>query len=133
MYKATRPSEYICFFPAEFPTRDDGDVYAFMFVDVYSEFLIMTGMEKDRSHKTILKHIRLLTKNKDFLKHKGSLFTLVLHKYEEISIDILKIIKPFKGKVLIDDAFVAEIVSPVLESLFASLAGKSAPDKSFEN
>jgi hypothetical protein len=133
MFKATRPLEYICFFPAEFPTQVDGDVYAFIFVDVYSEFVILTGMEKDRNHKTILKHIRLLTKNKDFLNHKGSPFTLVLHKYEEISIDILKIIKPFKGKVLIDDAFVAEKVSPVLESLFASLAGKSGPDKSISN
>jgi hypothetical protein len=37
------------------------------------------------------------------------------------------------GKILIDDAFVAEKVSPVLEGLFASLAGKSAPDNSFEN
>jgi hypothetical protein len=133
MYKATRPLEYICFFPAEFPTRDDGDVYAFMFVDVYSEFLIMTGMEKDRSHKNVLKHIRLLTRHKDFQLHRGKPFTLVLHKFEEISIDIFRIIKPFKGKVLIDDAFVAEKVSPVLESLFASLVGKAKPDKSFYN
>jgi hypothetical protein len=132
MIKATRPLEYICFFPAEFTTRDDGDVYAFMFVDVYSEFVIMTGMEKDRGHKTILKHIRLLTKNKDFLKHKGSPFTLVMHKYEEITEEILHILKPHNGKVLIDDAFVAVKVAPVIESLFASLAGKAATDKSFE-
>jgi hypothetical protein len=133
MYKATRPLEYICFFPAEFTTKVDGEVYAFMFVDVYSEFVIMTGMEKDRSHKTILKHIRLLTKNKNFLKHKGTPFTLVLHRYKEISIDIFHIISSFKGKVVIDDAFVAEKVTPVLECLFASLAGKKAPDKSFLN
>ena len=38
MNKATRPLEYICFFQAEFPTRDDGDVYAFIFVDAHSEF-----------------------------------------------------------------------------------------------
>lgn len=133
MYKATRPSEYICFFPAEFSTRIDGDVYAFIFVDAYSEFVIMTGMEKDRSHKTILKHIRLLTKNKDFLKHKGSPFTLVVHRYEDIKDEILHIIKPFNGKVFIDDTFVAEKVSPVLESLFASLAGKANPDNPFLN
>lgn len=133
MHIATRPSEYICFFPAEFPTRDDGDVYAFIFVDAYSEFVIMTGMEKDRDHATILKNIRLLTCNKDFLKHKGSPFTLVLHKYQEIKKDILDIIGPLKGKVIFDDPMVAEHVTPVLESLFASLAGKSAPDKSFLN
>jgi hypothetical protein len=133
MIKATTPLEYLCFYPAEFPTRDDGDVYAFMFVDVYSEFLIMTGLEKDRSPKTILKHISLLKQNRDFLKHKGVPFTLVLHKYEEITPEILQVIKPLNDKVLIDDVFVAEKVSPVLESLFASLTGKASPDKSFEN
>ena len=131
--KAIRPLEYICFFPAEFPTRIDGDVFAFLFVDVYSDFVIMTGLEKSKSNETILRHIRLLTRNKDFLKHKGVPFTLVLHKYEEIKDDILLIIKPFKGKVLFDDAFVAEKVTPVLESLFTSLAGIAKPDKSFLN
>ena len=131
--KATRPLEFICFFPAEFPTRIDGDVFAFLFVDVYSDFVIMTGLEKSKSNETILGHIRLLTRNKDFLKHKGVPFTLVLHKYEEILDDILSIIKPFKGKGLIDDAFVAEKVTPVLESLFTSMAGKVKPDKSFLN
>lgn len=133
MFKAIRPLEYICFFQVELPTRDDGDVYAFIFVDSYSEFVIMTGIEKDRSHKTILKHIRLLTRNKDFLKHKGAPFTLVLHRYEEITDDILHIIKPFKGKVLINDAFVAEKVAPVLKNLFASLACKAKPDYSLLN
>jgi hypothetical protein len=88
MLKATRPFEYLCFFPVELPTRDDGDVYAYIFLDVYSEFLIMSGIEKDRSHKTILKHNRLLIKNKDFLEHKGVPFTLVMHKYKEIYIEI---------------------------------------------
>lgn len=133
MYNPTRPLEYVCFFPAEFPTRDDGDVYAFIFVDAYSEFVIMTGMGKDRSHKTILEHIRLFTSHKDFQMHKGKPFTLLLHKYDEITDDILHIIKPFKGKVIIDDAFVAEKITPVLETLFSSLAGKKSPDKSLLN
>jgi hypothetical protein len=133
MQKATRPFEYLCFFQVEFPTRNDGDVYVLIIVDAYSEFVIITGIEKDRSNKTILKHIRLLTQNKDFLKHKGTHFTLVLHRYEEISGVILQIIKPFKGKILIDDSFVAEKVTPVLESLFATLAGKAKPDKSLLN
>jgi hypothetical protein len=47
--------------------------------------------------------------------------------------EIFKIINPFNGKVLIHDEFVSEQVSPVLEHVFASLAGKSAPDKSFSN
>jgi hypothetical protein len=108
-------------------------VYVLIIVDAYSEFVIITGIEKDRSNKTILKHIRLLTQNKHFLKHKGAPFTLVLHRYEEISGEILQIIKPYKGKVVINDSFVAEKVTPVLESLFATLAGKAKPDKSLLN
>lgn len=131
-YNITRPSEYICCFPAEIPTKE-GDVYAFMFVDAYSKFLIVTGFECDRSHKTILKHIKLLMQDKDFLKHQGEPFILALHKYEEIAKEIFNIIKPFNGKVLIHDEFVSEQVSPVLEHMFATLAGKSAPNKSFEN
>lgn len=125
MYNATRPLEYICFFPAEIPTRNDGDVYTFIFVDVYSGYVIMTGTEKSKSKETILKHIRLLTRDKDFLKYKGEPFTLVLHKYEELKDDILQIIEPLKGSVLINDVFVAEKITPVLESLFATLAVKS--------
>jgi hypothetical protein len=132
LYNITRSAEYFCFFPAEIPTRE-GDVYAFMFVDAYSKFLIDTGMEKDRSHGTILKHIRLFTQHKDFVNRKSGPFILALHKYEEISKEIFKIINPFNGKVLIHDEFVSEQVSPVLEHVFASLAGKSAPDKSFSN
>jgi hypothetical protein len=127
MYKATRPSEYICFFQAEFPTRDDGDVYTYIFVDAYSKYVIFTGVEKDRSHKNVLKHIRLLTKNKDFRMHRGKPFTLVLHKFEEIKEDILQIIGPFNGKVIIDDPYVAEQVGPVLKDLMASMAGKAKP------
>lgn len=58
---------------------------------------------------------------------------MVLHRYEEIADDILNIIKPFTGKVIINDAYVAEKVAPVLESLFASLAGKAKPGNSFLN
>jgi hypothetical protein len=103
MIKATSPLEYICFFPAEFPTTIDGDVYAFMFVNAYSKFLIDTGMEKDRSHGTILKHILLFPLHKDFVNRKNGSFILVLHKDEEISKEIFKIINPFNGKVLIHD------------------------------
>ena len=129
MKKANRPCEYICFFPARFPTTIDGDVFAFIFVDVYSDFIIMTGIDKSKSNKSILRHIRLLTRNKDFLKHKGKPFTLVLHKYEEIKDEIESIIEPFNGKVLFDEAFVGEIVTPALASLFTSLAGNAAPGK----
>jgi len=120
MYKATRPFEYICFYPVEIPTRDEGDVYTFVAVDVYSRYLMITGTEKDRSNNTVLKHIRLLTEHKDFVKHKGEKFTLVVHAFRDIVEDIDRIIEPLNGKVIIDDSFVTEIITPVIEHLFES-------------
>jgi hypothetical protein len=127
MQKATRPFEYLCFFQAEFPTRNNGDVYVLIFVDAYSEFVIITGIEKDRSNKTILKHIRLLTQNKDFLKHKGTPFTLVLHRYEEISVEILQIIKPFKGKILLMMHLLQRKSLPYLKASLIRLQAKKNP------
>jgi hypothetical protein len=117
MYNASRPLEYICFYPDKATTQDAGDVYAFIFMDVFSEFVFMTGFEKSNSQENILKHIRLLTRDKDFLRHKGLPFTLVMHGHEEITEDILHIIKPLKGKVLVDDAFVEKQVAPFLKTL----------------
>lgn len=116
--KASRPLEYVCFYPAEFSTVKDGDVYSFLAVDVFSGFVFMTGTERERTDATVLKHVRLLMEDKDFKKHRHKGFTLVFHKYEEIKPDILSVIAPFGGCMLMDDAAVAEVVAPVLGSIF---------------
>ncbi|MBI2967020.1 MAG: hypothetical protein HYY40_04310 [Bacteroidetes bacterium] len=42
----------------------------------------------------------------------------MFHKYGEIKPDILSVIAPFGGCMLMDDAAVAEVVAPVLGSIF---------------
>ena len=45
--------------------------------------------------------------------------------YQEIKDDILKIISPFNGKIIVDDSFVTQEVTPVVEELHKSLASDS--------
>ena len=54
----TRPLEYVCFFPVEFPTKE-GTAYVFLAVDAFSKFAINTGSELNDKPETIIKHIYL--------------------------------------------------------------------------
>jgi hypothetical protein len=111
-------------FPADFQTTEDGDVFAFFFVDAYNQFLFNTGMERDCKPDTVLKHINLLTQHKEFLRHKGKPFTLVLHKFWELEEPINAIITPLNGKVVFNDTVVAQVVMPVLKVLYKNMAGR---------
>lgn len=122
LYKPSRPLEYVCLFPADVPTQVDGDVFLFIAVDAYTQFMFNTGVEKDREPHTVLKHIALLMKDKEFMRHRDNGFTLVLHKYQEQKDAIEAIIKPYNGKVIFDDPYLSKIVMPVLEVLFKHFA-----------
>ncbi len=122
--KATRPLEYICLYPIEIPTEQDGDAYAFFAVDGYSNFAFMTGVEKDASEKSVLKHIDLLVKHENFTSKLEQPFTLVLHKYEHLRTSVSSIISPLGGSMLVDDAYVTKVVTPVMKNMFKHLAGE---------
>lgn len=119
--KATRPFEYICFFPTDLPTKE-GDAYMHLFVDVYSKFLFNTGTELKHDDATILKHISLAMQNEHFSKRAKKGFTLVLHKFAHLESEINDIIKPHGGKFIIDDPWVAIEFMPVMESLYTSIS-----------
>jgi|GEM_PF-744967 hypothetical protein len=120
--EATRPGEYVCFYPCSIPTERDGDVFAYVFVDAFSDFVIMTGIEKNDSDKNILKHMRMLLEDERFAFQNGP-FTVVMHKYYHLTKAINVLFEPFGGKVIINDHYVTDIVAPVMESLFEKLAG----------
>ena len=122
--KATRALEYICLYPVEMPTEKDGNAYAFLAVDGYSKMAFMTGLEKDASDEIVLKHIDLLVKHKDIVDKLEEPFTLVLHKYEHLRTSISSIIHPLSGSMLVDDAYVAKVATPVIENMFKHLADK---------
>jgi len=119
---AIRPGEYLVVYPIEFPPVKTGTVYIFVAIDVYSEFCFHLETEQDMSSATMLKNIGRLIENKDFLHHRDKGFTLVLHKYEEVLPEMLKIISPYGGKVIFSDPFVASVIVPFAETMFTGLA-----------
>jgi hypothetical protein len=126
--EATRPLQYVCLFQAEIPTKEDGDIYTYLAVDVFTDFVFITGFEKDRSPRNILNHTRFLLQHPDFkaaLQELGQ-FTLVYHKFAQIADQIKAIIEPAGGSLRIDDAMVTRVVTPVLKHLFEYLANKPA-------
>ena len=57
----------------------------FMACDTYSEFSFNTGSELNEKSETVLKHISLLTEDKNFVQHRRKDFTLVFDRYLELS------------------------------------------------
>lgn len=122
--KATRPLEYVCLFQMDFPTKQDGDVFVFFAVDAFSQLVFNTGIEKNRSNANVIKHTRLLLEDEKFkkglTKHKS--FTLVFHKFDTILPELDAIVKPLNGKVIISDAYVTKIFTPVMKHFFEYLS-----------
>lgn len=117
---ATRPLEYVCLFPADIPTQE-GDAFMFLAIDTFSEFVFNTGVENQLNDELILKHIELLIEDPNFIKQRDNGFTLVLHKFEHLIFAINAIIKPFNGKVIINDTFVALNFEPFLKGMYQNM------------
>ena len=58
----------------------------------------------------------------NFCEQKQNGFTLVLHKYNEILTQANDIVKPHNGKVIVDEQYVADVLSPTLEQLVKHMA-----------
>ena len=119
--KATRPLEYVGLFQANIATTQDGDVFIFIAVDMFSMKLFSTGSELNRDNDNIIKHTKLLLQDKDFaqgMKKYGS-FTLVYHKFADIVPQLNDIVKPYGGNIMVNDPLVNMIVAPVLEQISA--------------
>lgn len=75
--------EYVAFFNIQFPTKE-GLAYVFMACDAYNEFGFNTGVEPDEKPETFLKHIYILTEDKDFVRYMHKGFTLIFDCHEEL-------------------------------------------------
>lgn len=120
--KATRPLEFVCFFPVEFTTKQDGDVYVYLAMDVFSQFVFMLGTGKDREIENVLINLGKLMQHKDFLKHRDKGFTMVFHKYEEYRPAIEAILLPNNGKMVVDDLFLTKKMMPVIKEMYKFMA-----------
>ena len=118
---ATKPREVLCFFAADMPTQQ-GDVYAFLTIDVFSKYMFMTGVEPKNDIDTMLKQIKLLMNEPNFKQFKNRPFTLVFHKYEQYREKINAILKPFGGTMAINDPYLTVQIMPVLEEMYKGLA-----------
>ena len=117
--KATRPNEVICFMPVALNTVKDGKCYMFMIMDSYSEFMFQAGTERGEDMEYVLKQIERFLSNKDFNRHRGQAFTLVMGDYEEYRNEIEKLIQPHGGKMVIDAAYIKREIAPAAESFLA--------------
>ena len=113
--KASRPCEYVAFFTMEVPSME-GPVFVYMACDAFSGFGFNTGAERDESPDNIIKHIYLLTEDKEFVRHRHKGFTLVLDRFEDLSDRIEGIIKGVNGTLLYNKSLHCEIAKPVRAS-----------------
>ncbi|HWY13301.1 MAG TPA: hypothetical protein VN026_18360 [Bacteroidia bacterium] len=102
--KATRPLEFVVFLIAELRLKTD-ITFMYLAIDEYTQTVFHTGVENDDKPETVLKHVYMLTEHPDFLTDPNSTFTLVLHKYKELSDRINSIISPLGGTLLVDEKF----------------------------
>jgi len=124
MLTATKPMQLVCLYPLEMTTLE-GDAYVYMFIDAFSDFLMVTGIEKKEGDPDILKHIALLTQNKDFSAHSCKPFLIVLHKYAGLLPAINALLAPLGGGATVSDETVAYYMAPALEAFYKNMAKKS--------
>jgi hypothetical protein len=116
--KSIKPLEYVCLFQLESLTAE-GNVFSFFAVDAFSQYLFSTGIEKQMTDDTIIKHIKLLTENQDFkpVAQKQKTFTIVLPDYENILPELNTFLSPLGGKAIVNKEYSTKITKPVIKDL----------------
>jgi len=105
--------------PVALNTVKDGKCYMFMIMDSYSEFMFQAGTERGEDMEYVLKQIERFLSNKDFNKHRGQKFTLVMDDYEKYRNEIEKLIRPHGGTMVVDAAYIKREMAPAAESFLA--------------
>ena len=111
----TRPCEYVALFTIEISTKE-GPGFVFMAYDPYKDFVFNLSVEKNDNADSLLKNIYFLIEDPHFIPYSEKGFTLILEKYEELSLRILRILEPVSGKLIFDKAYNHYLSKPVLEN-----------------
>lgn len=110
-----KPCDVICMLPLKLRTIQDGDVFMFPTLDVYSEFLFQAPVERGDDMEYLLKSIQLLLNNNDFKSKKGKRFVLVLPEYQEHRSQIELLIRPHGGSLIYNQVYVENRMAPAIE------------------
>ncbi len=92
-------------------------IFMYYALDDYSQFLIDLGFADNISDDTILHHIKKLMKHKDFKSSPKKPFTLMSSCGQDIEDKIIALIKPHKGKLIINTDTVIEKTQNVIDYL----------------
>jgi len=114
----TKPREVVCFKPILFNTQNEGKAYVFLAFDVYSKFMINTGIVTGLKPAEIMKQVFALMINQDFRKHDTP-FTLIMDMAEDLEEELNLIVEPFDGKVIFDQDYIEEKMSPEIDLMLS--------------
>jgi hypothetical protein len=120
------PLEYVCLFPADIETVQDGTVYAYTFVDAFDQYLFSMEALPHLNDETILQQISKLMQHPNFIEHRNAQrpFTLVLHKFQHLLPAIKEIIKPLGGAVIVDEMMIIDYLMPALARMYQLMASE---------
>ena len=121
--KRSRPSgprQIVCLKPFKFNTEEDGEVFFFFAVDIYSGFLFSMGGSLSLEPEDILDPVEQLMQNQDFIRYSGTPFTLVMDFGDELLDELNEVVKPHGGRVIVDAAYVQKMMMPHMMEFFGA-------------
>ncbi len=115
--------DVMCVMPLTLTTKEDGDVYLFLTVDVATMYIIQHEVEQGDDIEYLLKHIQKLMEQPQLQSRRPEPFTIVLHKYEDEADQILSLIEPLGGNLSINEEYMATVMNPVIDELSKNMSG----------
>ena len=118
---STRPLENICFGTFALPQKLDGNMWAFIAIDVHSKFVFLLDICQDVNKESILLNIEMLLKDEEFTKQKNGNFNLIFtSNYFEFKSEIDDRLRLDGGASYFDNEVVLKELNPVIKELYAS-------------
>ncbi len=116
----TGPRQIICLRPFKFNTQEDGEVFLFFAVDVFSGYLFSLGGSHSLEPGDILNPVEQLMQHEDFLRYTGTPFTLVLDFGDDLVDELNRVVMPHGGRVLVDANFIEDVMMPHMLEFFGA-------------
>jgi hypothetical protein len=116
MEKIKRPGQLTYLAAIPMPTSE-GQVFLYMAIDHYSEFVMDLGFEEVLNEEMLIQKIKQLLQDPNFKKHTQKMFTIMLPVGEEIEQEINQLIKP-KGNIIFDEKATLKVADTLVKMGF---------------